>query len=235
MCEKKKCKTEETSDLVILIHVLLTVILVRTGILVLLVLGDKIVHVGLSLSELHLVHTLTGVPVQERLSAEHHGELLTDSLEHLLDGSGVTDERSGHLESLGRNITHGTLDVVGDPLDEVGRVLVLNVEHLLIDLLGGHASSEHARGSEVTSVTGIGGTHHVLGIKLLLSKFWNSQGTVLLGSTAGQWGETNHEKVKTWEWDQVDCQLAQVSVELAREAEADGHARDDSSKRHPEG
>ena len=41
-------------------------------------------------------------------------------------------------------MSHGGLDVVGDPLNEVGRVLVLNVEHLLIDLLGGHASTEHA-------------------------------------------------------------------------------------------
>ncbi len=39
-------------------------------ILVLLVLRDPIIHVGLSLSELHLIHTLTGVPVQEGLAAE---------------------------------------------------------------------------------------------------------------------------------------------------------------------
>jgi hypothetical protein len=49
-----------------------------------------IVHVGLSLSELHLVHALTGVPVEESLSAEHQSELLRHALEHLLDTSSST-------------------------------------------------------------------------------------------------------------------------------------------------
>ena len=35
------------------------VVLIDGGLLVLLVLGDQVVHVGLGLSELHLVHTLT--------------------------------------------------------------------------------------------------------------------------------------------------------------------------------
>merc|ERR1712113_656294 len=69
------------------------------GVLVLLVLRNEIVHVGFGFGELHLVHTLTGVPVEEGLSAEHGGELLTDSLEHLLDGGGVSEESNGHLES----------------------------------------------------------------------------------------------------------------------------------------
>ena len=112
------------------------------GVLVLLVLRHEIVHVGLGLSELHLVHALTGVPVEEGLATEHGGELLGDALEHLLDGGGVADEGGGHLEALGRDVADGGLDVVGDPLDEVGGVLVLNVEHLLVDLLGGHAAAE---------------------------------------------------------------------------------------------
>ena len=62
------------------------------GLLVLLVLGDQVVHVGLGLSELHLVHTLTSVPMQESLATEHGSELVTDTLEELLDGGGVADE-----------------------------------------------------------------------------------------------------------------------------------------------
>ena len=99
-----------------------------------------------------LVHTLTGVPVEERLSSEHSGELLADSLEELLDGGGVTDECTRHLESSWRNVTDGGLDVVGDPLNEVRGVLVLGVEHLLIDLLHGHSSSEHGGDGEVSKI-----------------------------------------------------------------------------------
>merc|ERR1719360_368179 len=127
-----------------LVHLLLVL---SGGILVLLVLGNEIVHVGLSLGELHLVHTLTGVPVEEGLAAEHGGELLTNTLEHLLDGGGVAEEGHGHLETLWWDIADGGLDVVGDPFNEVGGVLVLDVQHLLIDFLGGHAATEHGGGS----------------------------------------------------------------------------------------
>ena len=41
----------------------------------------QIVHVGLGLSELHLVHTLSSVPVEERLATEHRSELLRNPLE----------------------------------------------------------------------------------------------------------------------------------------------------------
>ena len=51
-------------------------LLLGGGVLVLLVLGYKIVHVGLGLGELHLVHAFASVPVQESLSAEHGSELL---------------------------------------------------------------------------------------------------------------------------------------------------------------
>merc|ERR1719389_1112829 len=78
--------------------------------------------------------------MKEGLSAEHSGELLTNSLEHLLDGSRVTEEGDGHLETLWWDIADGGLDVVGDPLNEVRGVLVLDVEHLLVNLLGGHAA-----------------------------------------------------------------------------------------------
>merc|ERR1719226_384366 len=83
-----------------LLLVELTFLLGR-GVLVLLVLRDEVVHVALRLRELHLVHALTCVPVQERLSAEHGGEILSDAFEHLLDGGGVARERDSHLQALG--------------------------------------------------------------------------------------------------------------------------------------
>merc|ERR1711998_172991 len=69
----------------VILHVLVELtLLLGGGVLVLLVLRDKIVHVGLSLGEFHLVHTLTSVPVKEGLAAEHSSELLRHALEHLL-------------------------------------------------------------------------------------------------------------------------------------------------------
>ncbi|CAA7399059.1 unnamed protein product [Spirodela intermedia] len=65
-------------------------VLVGGGVLVLLVLGDEVVHVALGLGELHLVHALGGVPVEESLAAEHDSELLGDPPEHLLDGGSTT-------------------------------------------------------------------------------------------------------------------------------------------------
>jgi len=72
-----------------LVHLFL---IFSSSILVLLVLRNEIVHVGFGFSEFHLVHTFSGLPVKEGLSSEHRGELLSNSLEHLLDGSRVSNE-----------------------------------------------------------------------------------------------------------------------------------------------
>ena len=119
-------------------------------VLVLLVLGDEVVHVGLGLGELHLVHALARVPVQESLAAEHGRELLRDALEQLLDGRAVADERGGHLETARRDVADGRLHVVRDPLDEVAAVLVLHVQHLLVHLSQTPRQSLHAQHSIAT-------------------------------------------------------------------------------------
>ena len=98
------------------------------------VLSHQVVHVGLGLSELHLVHALSSVPVEEGLAPEHGSELLGDPLEQLLDGGRVADEGCGHLEAPWWDVTDSSLDIVGDPLDEVAAVLVLDVQHLLVHL-----------------------------------------------------------------------------------------------------
>merc|ERR1712118_415557 len=159
-------------------HVLLLIeltLVLSGGILVLLVLGNKIVHVGLSLGELHLVHTLTSVPVKESLAAEHASELLGNTLPQLLDSSGVTNEDGGHLQTLWWDVANRGLDVVGDPLHEVRGVLVLDIEHLLVDLFGGHATTEESRAGEVATVTRISSAHHVLGIEHLLGQLGHSE------------------------------------------------------------
>ena len=67
--------------------------------------------------------------------------------------------------------------------------------------------------------------HHVLGIEHLLGKFWNGKSSVLLGSSGGEWGETSHEEVETWEWDQVNGELSEIGVELTWESDGAGGTR----------
>merc|ERR1719373_1460434 len=203
---------------------IIELLVVHGGLLVLLVLGHEVVHVGLSLGELHLVHALAGVPMEESLSSEHGSELLGDSLEELLDGSGVADEGGGHLETSGWDVTDSGLDIVGDPLNEVGRVLVLDVQHLLVDLLHGHATTENSSNCEISAMSWITGCHHVLGIKHLLSQFWNSESSVLLGTTGSERSKSWHEEVESGEWNHVDRKLPEVSIELTWEPEAGGHS-----------
>merc|ERR1712141_29209 len=114
MGDQSRVKIEGLALLLSLLLLELTLLL-SGGILVLLVFRDQVVHVALGFSELHLIHTLTSVPVEESLAAEHSGELLGDTLEELLDGSAVSNEGSGHLESTGWDVADSGLDVVGDP------------------------------------------------------------------------------------------------------------------------
>jgi len=109
-------------------------LLLGRGVLVLLVLGDEVVHVGFRLGELHLVHALAGVPVEETFAAEHGRELFGDALEQFLDGGAVADECCRHLEASWWDVADRRLDVVWNPLDKVAAVLVLHVQHLLVDL-----------------------------------------------------------------------------------------------------
>ena len=160
--------------------------------------------------------------MEEGLSSEHGGELLTNSLEHLLDGGGVTEEGNGHLESLWWDIANSRLDVVWNPLDEVRRVLVLDVEHLLVNLLGGHSSSEHGGGGEISTVSWVRSAHHILGVEHLLGELWDGESSVLLGASGGEWGETSHEEMESWEWDQVNSELSEIGVKLTWESEAAG-------------
>ena len=211
--------------LVVVILIVQFHVLIHGGILVLLVLRDQVVHVGLGFGELHLIHALAGVPMQESLATEHGSELLRDALEQLLDGGGVADESGGHLQAAGRDVAHGGLDVVGDPLHEVTAVLVLHVLDLLLHLLHGHAAAEYGGDGEVAAVTGVAGSHHVLGVEHLLGQLGHGQGPVLLGAAGGQGSEAGHEEVETRERDHIDGQFTQIGVQLARETQTSCDAR----------
>ena len=162
--------------------------------------------------------------MEESLAPEHSGELLRDTLEQLLDGGAVTDEGSGHLETTWWDVTDGGLHVVGDPLNEVAAVLVLDVQHLFVDLLHGHTSTEHGGDGQITAVTWIAGGHHVLSVEHLLGEFRHGEGAVLLAAAGGERGEAGHEEVQTREGHHVDGQFTQISVQLTRKTQAGGDA-----------
>ena len=170
-----------------------------SSILILLIFGYKIVHVGFSFSEFHFVHTFTSIPMEESLSSEHSSKLFGDSLEHFLDSSGVTNESNRHLKTFWRNITDCGFNVVWNPFNEIWRVFVLDVKHLFINLFGGHSSSEHSGGSKISSVSWVRSTHHVFSIEHLLGEFWYGESSINLRSSWGKWSKTNHEEMKSRE------------------------------------
>jgi hypothetical protein len=161
------------------------------------------------------------------LSPVHRRELVSNTFEEGLDRCTVADESRRHLETTGRNVTLSGRNVSRDPLNEVARVLGLHSLELILDFSHGNLSSEDTTDSEVSTVTGVRGGHHVLGVEHLLSKLRNGNSAVRSRSTGGKRGETDHEEVETRERNHVDTELSQVRVELTGETETGGDTRHD--------
>ena len=63
----------------------------------------------------------------------------------------------------GRNVTDSCFHNVGHPLDRIA-ALVLDVKHLFVHLLHGHAASEHDGHSQIAAMAEAIGGHHILGV-----------------------------------------------------------------------
>lgn len=219
-------------DILLLTFVDDLLVLFETSRLILLVLSNEVLQVGLCFAELHLVHSFASVPVQECFSPEHECKLFRGTLEESLDGSGVGDEGSRHLETWWCNVTQRMLDVVGDPLHEQVRLTRLDVLHCVLHCLSSHVASEDCRHGEIFAQARVDCCHETLRVEALLSQFGDAQ--LLVGPRTGrdQGSKGASEEVQTWEWDHVDSHLSQVRVERAWESECRGapaHGRGNDS------
>ena len=155
-------------------------VFVSGGFLILLIFGYEIVHIGFGFAKFELIHSFASVPMKESFSPKHGRKLNADSFEEFLDGGRISDECGAHFETTGWDVAHGGFDVVGNPVNEIGGILVLNVEHLLIYLSHGHSAAKDDGGSEISAVAGIARSHHVFGVENLLSQFRDVHSSVLL-------------------------------------------------------
>jgi len=225
---------------------------VSTDFLILLVLCDEVVDVGLCFHKLGFVHPFGGVPMEERLSTEHGRKLLRHSFEQILNSCRVPDEGGRHLESFWGNVTHlfntkrnglfpvfpnsniegnteenkstyRSFDVIWDPFNKVARVLVLDVQHLLINFLHGYPSTENNGCSQIPTMLRHTGSHHVSSIKNLMCQFRNRGCFVLDIVSRCQRCESRSEEVEPWEWNHVHCQFSKIRVQLSRKSETSCH------------
>lgn len=160
--------------------------------------------------------------MKKSFAPEHGSELFRDAFKELLNRRRVTDESGCHFQPPRWNITDGCLDIIRNPVHEEAAVLILNIHHLLINFLKWfhnvfisqftylkkylhrHASSEDRGNRQITSMTRITSSHHVLRVKHLLRELRHWKSSVLLRSTRCQRRKARHEEVQAREWDHVD-------------------------------
>jgi len=84
-------------------------------------------------------------------------------------------------------------------------------------LLHGHATTEDGGHGQVSAMSWVTGGHHVLSVKHLLGQLGHRQSTVLLAATGCERSEAGHEEMQAREWNHVDGQFTQVSVQLLKQ------------------
>ena len=68
--------------------------------------------------------------MKKGFSPEHGCELVSKSLEHMLNGGRVSKESHGHLQALVRDIANSSLKIVGDPFNKGRGVPIHDVQLL---------------------------------------------------------------------------------------------------------
>jgi hypothetical protein len=58
-----------------------------------------------------------------------------------------------------------------------------------------------------------------------LGEFWYGEGSIDLRSSGGEWSETNHEEMKSWEWNKVDSEFSEIRVKLTWETDGASNTR----------
>merc|ERR1719361_674911 len=146
-----------------------------TCILFVLVFSNQVTNVLVCFLELHLVHTFSFVPMEESFSSVHSSELSGQTLEDSFERCGVGNESCAHGTRSRRNFDNGTLNVVRNPLHKVVCLLALQLVHVVVNIIGGHSSSEAEGRCQVLAIIRFFVGEEVSGAISLGSEFLNSK------------------------------------------------------------
>ena len=91
---------------------------------------------------------------------------------------------------------------------------------IIVTNLSGHPSPKDCSPSKISTFPWIALSKHAIGIKHLLSKFWNCYSTIGCWASRGQWNVTGNEEVESGEWYHVDPKLSQIGVKLSWKSQA---------------
>jgi len=146
-------------------------------------------------------------------------ELRVRALEDLRDGGGVGDKGGrGSLADRGHS-AEGGKGTVGDPGDEVGRVLALVVVNGGLNVAHRQLATVGDRDGEVLAHEGVDGGKKAAALEEGGGELGDVGGGVSAVSRGNKGSVTSSEEVETREGDHVDGELAEVRVEETGEAE----------------
>uniref|UniRef100_A0A914MVI6 Uncharacterized protein n=1 Tax=Meloidogyne incognita TaxID=6306 RepID=A0A914MVI6_MELIC len=86
-------------------------------------------------------------------------------------------------------------------------------------------STEDGGNSQITSMTRITSSHHILSIKHLFGQFRNILSLESNRTFGCEWSKSRHEEVKSRKRHHIDSQLAKVCIQLTRKTKARSNSR----------